>query len=668
MNNYMARFPAWNHSSGFPASSSLEPFQLLGEEAPAPHGVCNMGVLLLDSAALAALLAQLSDHRAMRALELHVQDRFLDSLWFVVAVHRAGIRVLPLSGDLNHFVLLEEEVQEAAAAGLCPPPAPRLAHFMADSSLEVLPPRPDSDSDLGSACQCLLRRDQPFSASSLISAMIAERCPALCQYLYPSTPPSAPVSVPPSAPGDGGVMSGEEEGDMMSHTQTSLDTHNNSGSGSGSAEAFLQVLWPEQGVTLFSSLGKFSVHVMVRHQQHSAPASGSISLRFSHIDTFSVRSLHTTCDEAAGSCESAVYLEGMISPADRRDHILAMTMTVSLAVTATAPGAGGGGAAAETALSLHDQEVGLRVVSRDRLPPSHVGFSNLHQRSSSPHSLASQQQLAHLLNLRGLHGVGVVLCCDTAEGLQTARHLIREFGHRIELDRRLHMGGLDDGRLLVIALQGSSSSSHPLGTPRLAAELRAECDSRVVHRRDSGLGKEHLLGCVLVQDAEVLPVVAEHIRRNRAGSLSFVYTDVFTSHASYTRSLQEWFPVLSTGGVLAGSRYHTPLREEAPQQQQQYMSWETSTAMRVRNAVDACAHAWSVPVFATYFEITQQQQQHDQEADATGTTDMDDMFVDALPLPREGVEEEEEGGGTGGRGGPQPPPLPAWYLFNNHRV
>lgn len=58
----MTRFPAWNHSSlsslSPPSSPSLQPFSLLGEEQAAPHGVCNMGVLLLDSASLAALLRQ----------------------------------------------------------------------------------------------------------------------------------------------------------------------------------------------------------------------------------------------------------------------------------------------------------------------------------------------------------------------------------------------------------------------------------------------------------------------------------------------------------------------------------------------------------------------------------------------------------------------------------
>ena len=70
MNNYMARFPAWNHSTLSTLSSAprhvgssvagprLDPFRLLGEDDLAPHGVCNLGVLLLDSASLAALLRQ----------------------------------------------------------------------------------------------------------------------------------------------------------------------------------------------------------------------------------------------------------------------------------------------------------------------------------------------------------------------------------------------------------------------------------------------------------------------------------------------------------------------------------------------------------------------------------------------------------------------------------
>jgi hypothetical protein len=615
MNNYMRRFPNWNESNLLPPGITLSPFSLINEVDPVPHGVCNLGVLLFDSSSLDAFMSQLTDHEAMRALQPHCKDRFLDSLCFVSAVHRGGIEVIPLPIDLNYFVLLEDEVAEAVERGQIPPPVPRLAHFMADASLElILRPRQQQDMELGAidhtsessvdSCICLIHRDHPFPLSSLITELVEERCAPLCTAYgsYPST--SSPIPMTETVP-------------LVNAESLHMNDEHSGGS-------FVRVVWPVQEVTLFSQLNKVVMEVVVHHWSVSGDEASSLSLTFDIFDTYILQSHHSQCSD--NFCESYLYIEGFIPTSRRKSLQLKLEMTVSLQ-------------AGEGSLLLQ-QVVTLRIVCPHLLSTSHVGFNNLHQRNTYPYSLSSQTELAHFLNLRNLHTMGLVLCCDTDIGLQTSVNLIQQWGHRIQVDPRLHIGGLGDDRLLVIAVQGS----HPSGVAALAAKLAQYCDSRLVDRQRDGLGKEHQLGCVILQDPAVIRTVSQSIIDNRERSLSFVYTDVFTSYTEYADTLHKWFPSLVSGGILAGSQYHVP-GPTAMGRAPSYVPWrEGGTAVQVKSAVDACAYRWAVPVFATHFENPLLQENiwrnlfHDDRADGQ----------------HEAVFEARN-------------QYPAWYIFNNAR-
>jgi hypothetical protein len=472
MNNYMRRFPAWNHSSVFASSSSppLPLFSLLNEQElePAAHGVCNMGVLLFDTHSLAAFLAQLSSPELMRAVQPHCRDRFLDSLCFVLAVNWGGIRVESLSVDLNYFVLLEEEVAAAHQTGLIPPPAPRMAHFMADSSLE-LHLHGEGESEAGSSCSCVLNRDHPFSANSLIAALVAQLCTPLCQLHQPYPRMSSnPLSADAAAIASWGTTAA-----------------------SAPSPGLLRVLWPEEGVVLLAQLRTIRLHVVVGHSALPGDGVGALNLQLSDVDSYSVLGVHTECGEAhasasnlrsssSPSCETALQVEAVLSAARRRDLSFALTLAVTLTASEHEEGASMRAA------------VMLKVIAPHLLPAIHVGFKNLHQHHQQhrPHSLASQLELAHMLNARDLRDVGVVLCCDTEAGLRATARLIREWGHSIQADRRGRLGGLNGGRVLVIAVQGG----HPgVGALALARQLAGQCDARVAGMARDGLDQEHLL-------------------------------------------------------------------------------------------------------------------------------------------------------------------------------
>lgn len=525
-----------------------------------------------------------------------------------------GLEVVPLPVDLNYFVLLEEEVLEAAQSGKIPPPTPHLAHFMADASLELLLPEQllgdgedmTDSSASSSSCSCRLHRDEPFPSSSLIVAMVSERCSALCQLHRPYNLTSRGEREY-HATGEGrNELEGSES---LSLIEDSLDVPREK----------LRVLWPVQGAMLFSQLNKVIVDIIVILSPEAAEVA-PLNLAFDLFVTFKLLSQHSECSVSPDTCETSLQIEGVLPISRRRDLRIGVTMTVSLKYQDGEPPV--------------QQVVMLQVVSPHLLPTSYTGFNNVHQRSPLPYSLSSQLQLAHLLNTRSLHSMGVVLCCDTDVGLQTAVHLIRRWGHRIEVDRRLHGGGLGDDRLLLIVVQGN----HPRGTAALAAELVQQCDSRHVDRKQSGLGKEHQLGCVIIQDSSVINIVRENIINNRVRSLSFVYTDVFSNHASYAASLQQWFPALRPGGVMVGSRYHLPtLSAHSPWRKE-------GVAVQVRSAVDACAFNWSVPVFVTYFEAGLQRGE-----------EWMDIFQDNPGA--------EEGGQLSSAWGV----YAAWYVFNNAR-
>ncbi|KAJ1433802.1 hypothetical protein B484DRAFT_417703, partial [Ochromonadaceae sp. CCMP2298] len=127
--SHMARFPAVNESA--PYWSSLPPFELMGRGKVAPHGLCNTGILYLDSLSLAAFNAALGLVLTDSYLIIHGRDRFVDSLAFNAAWNTGQLEVTILPHALNYMALLEDELGEVGLqqGGVA------FAHFVSDTDL-----------------------------------------------------------------------------------------------------------------------------------------------------------------------------------------------------------------------------------------------------------------------------------------------------------------------------------------------------------------------------------------------------------------------------------------------------------------------------------------------------------------------------------------------------
>lgn len=109
VSNYMERFPLVNTSAAL-WNKSLAPFSIRdwtasGEFKTVPHGTCNTGVLLFNTAGLDLFLAYFPDLSLFGSFG-YLSDRFIDSLLFVYTINIAGIEAKPLDYSLNYMAFI----------------------------------------------------------------------------------------------------------------------------------------------------------------------------------------------------------------------------------------------------------------------------------------------------------------------------------------------------------------------------------------------------------------------------------------------------------------------------------------------------------------------------------------------------------------------------------
>ena len=146
--SYLRRFPHVN-SSEILWNPTLPYWQLLGDGEIAPHGTCNTGVLFFDILSLQKFLDILP--RAIvevDELNMHKNDRFLDSLYFVAALNMGGIRANIVSYDLNYMAFFEQEIYEEK----CIVNDIIFAHFLHDTTMFC-----DYVSHRNPSCSCKVR-------------------------------------------------------------------------------------------------------------------------------------------------------------------------------------------------------------------------------------------------------------------------------------------------------------------------------------------------------------------------------------------------------------------------------------------------------------------------------------------------------------------------------
>lgn len=224
--SYLRRFPHIN-STDLVWNPSLPNWYLLGDGDVAPHGTCNTGVLFFDTLTLRRLLDTIpSSIEAINQLNPFKRDRFLDSLYFVSAVNKAGIQAHILSYDLNFMAYFEQEMQEEQVIT----EDIIFVHFLSNTTMHC---------ELQNGqCACTYFTDIPVPVNSTVVKKVEELLPlSVCHVMAGVQPPPLPAHKQIEA-----IPRGETE--MVVITDISLenglffgDSNSGSDSDSGSGTA-----------------------------------------------------------------------------------------------------------------------------------------------------------------------------------------------------------------------------------------------------------------------------------------------------------------------------------------------------------------------------------------------------------------------------------------------
>lgn len=192
--SYMVRYPGFNESEmmwnlGLPAVRSL------GDNLDAPSGMCNTGVMLLDSVTLPLLIESIEEVKLNSYFESQRNDRFLDSLLLVAAVNHAAIQVNYWSYDWNYMAFFLGEYSNMGITF----PQVHFGHFLWDPFFYCrISPQ--------NVCECISGNDHQRSDDILyrsIDQQIIQNATA-CRFMageyvealqYPLSPEDAMVSV-----------------------------------------------------------------------------------------------------------------------------------------------------------------------------------------------------------------------------------------------------------------------------------------------------------------------------------------------------------------------------------------------------------------------------------------------------------------------------------------
>ncbi len=142
--SYTRRYPLLNTTSDY-WNPNLPPFRLLGDNELAPYGTCNTGVLFFDSLSLKSFLIGLKMvQNDDFILKKYGHDRFIDSLFFIHAVHSQGIEVSIMPFSMNYMPFFEVELQQDTTTNEI-----IFGHFLSDTALYCISiPEPDY-------CRCI---------------------------------------------------------------------------------------------------------------------------------------------------------------------------------------------------------------------------------------------------------------------------------------------------------------------------------------------------------------------------------------------------------------------------------------------------------------------------------------------------------------------------------
>lgn len=523
----MRRYPKLNESNLL-WNSSLSALRVLEDNELVAHGACNTGVLLFDSISLGRFMEGLSTAIDDHAFDnFYGQDRFLDSLYFVYIVNKMGIQVTLWPYFMNYMAFFEVEILEDLHEDKIV-----FAHFLTDTEFycehheacrcvyynKFIP----EDSLLVKNIQRLLPSEQCLRMSGL-DPSIGEGDERVEQTAYGTS--KCQLKWP--ALHDSTVLH-RAKGDCISLTIEIDCSIELDGTSSVFAREFL-----------------FSVSSTFSFYQRVLNSSTVREKRYvgSHIRTDAIVkvavALDTNIDEARPNrADSQMHMVNMShvvqlklptvhsliqGPLYLDTHIVVQRIspTERFSETSISDCVAIGRIEAST-IGVFDRSSIILIESL--LPNSETAYAKNLMLGLKPLSLESQLFLADYLNDRMIVGsIGVAVCCDTSMGVRVVDRLISVWS----------------GDALFLWIKHVPYDGHYQVVEQLVDHFRAVCES-----------KDRL--CVLFSRRTVS---GESISASlSAGSLEFVYIDVFSDYDLYLQNLISWFSKLRRGGLLAGSR------------------------------------------------------------------------------------------------------------------
>ena len=502
--NYMKRFGtvesdiAWN--------PSLPPFQLAQEQELSIHGVCNTGVLLFDSVSLRLFLNELFKPQHLHYFDGYSDDRFIDSLAFVIAVNSASIVVEPLDYKFNYMAFFELILTSVGFEEF-----PTIVHFIHDSALYF---GMNENGDCYTLYECThIGHNLSYSLKSMI--------PRLLQHYF-----DVKTEI-----GSRNCFAMLESKSQMSrksnHALVPHETHN---------ENKLLLVWPVSASSLFVTMDRIVIDVIVEHSERlSSKGYFSVNLQVLINDMIirdgKVNASNTACmsENVCRSIFPVPILFDISKEPTVMVHVVAFTL----------PDDGGG----LFTTGWQNCSIIFQGYLREYDVTSPITSNKQVLNGQFSIYLDSQLNLDKFLNSRGAADTGIVMCCDTLKGVDTTQNLIKGWGEGVFSDDIL-ISFLPRGGLLLIEVQNSphGSSEHDINT--LVDTLSNSCNETKGN---------YLSGCIVIRSAKFDSIMNGNYNFFRDNSLSFVYIDIFSSYERYDISLRHWYERLADGGVIIGA-------------------------------------------------------------------------------------------------------------------
>jgi lipopolysaccharide biosynthesis glycosyltransferase len=506
--NYMKRFGLVNNSA-IMWNPSLPPFHLVQEDIPVPHGVCNTGMLLFDSISLRIFLQELFKPSHLQYLSGYTDDRFIDSLAFVIAVNSASIFVEPLEYVFNFMAYFELTLFDF---GFTEPPL--LVHFIHDTSLLF---NIRDNGQCYSMYQCSHINNKLEQENSMVSKQVLKyfaldsvgvnNCLIMAKQLAPPFP-----------------LTEREKSEVTTSTDNTM-------------EESLVVVWPVSGSRLFVSKDRFDLDIIIEHSTSIFENVSEVTLHLQiHYNEAIIydglkSAKGTSCFDNDNKCRSIFTVTTLfdVSTAPSFECYLFASRNAAVPSDEFLPRVLSTGWISCTVVFL-----GFPML--DKLP-RRIGGRNQVMDGPMHVALSSQIDLPLYLNMRNAIDVGVILCCDTVKGVVTTKELIYKWSEEVVLEDFL-ISFLPRGGVLIISLTSTPFGADDENLNALEQELSETCNSAKGN---------HLSGCVITRVGDVKKII-----KSSVNTLSFVYMDTFVSQDSFGEGLEYWHSSLAIGGVMIG--------------------------------------------------------------------------------------------------------------------